>query len=191
MGTQMTEGKRKLHEALLDLRKEMPFSKMTVTGICKRAGVSRYTFYTYFKDKYDLLGDVCHSAEELLIEDYRRLQAENNPDNSPVASYQNLTTACIDIMFDHLDLFDLIAGEGNMDVALTYYRLLLKNLDRLESSYASMTSSKYDRRQLNSFLIMGIASFVSSARAEGESADAIREDARELVADLARGGLFG
>jgi AcrR family transcriptional regulator len=36
-------------EALLNLMKEKPYSKISVSEICKRAGVSRQTFYTLFE----------------------------------------------------------------------------------------------------------------------------------------------
>lgn len=46
-----------LQSSLIELVKEKPFDKITVTDICERAMVHRATFYTHFEDKYQLLDD--------------------------------------------------------------------------------------------------------------------------------------
>lgn len=46
--------KCQLVDALKDLTRSVPFSKITVSDIADRAGVSRKSFYYHFKDKYDL-----------------------------------------------------------------------------------------------------------------------------------------
>ncbi len=48
-----------LGDALVQLMHEKPFEEITVQQVLDRAGVSRSTFYTHYKDKNDLfLGDV-------------------------------------------------------------------------------------------------------------------------------------
>jgi AcrR family transcriptional regulator len=44
-----------LRAALIELLKEQPIGKITVTEICARADVSRGTFYLHYQDPYDLL----------------------------------------------------------------------------------------------------------------------------------------
>lgn len=44
-----------LAESMRTLLREKRFEGITITEICKRAGVSRRTFYRHFIDKYDLL----------------------------------------------------------------------------------------------------------------------------------------
>ncbi|MFV0396231.1 MAG: TetR family transcriptional regulator [Coprobacillaceae bacterium] len=41
--------------ALKELLQKQPFSKISVTDICKECGVSRKSFYYHFKDKHDLV----------------------------------------------------------------------------------------------------------------------------------------
>ncbi|MBO7689481.1 MAG: helix-turn-helix transcriptional regulator, partial [Clostridia bacterium] len=38
-----------------ELVEKVGFSKITVSMLCEEAGVSRATFYRYFKDKYDVM----------------------------------------------------------------------------------------------------------------------------------------
>lgn len=47
--------KHSLASSLKELMNEMPFSKITVSDICGRCGMSRKSFYYHFKDKYDLV----------------------------------------------------------------------------------------------------------------------------------------
>lgn len=47
--------KQALAAAFKELMKEHPFSKISVTDICKKCGMNRKSFYYHFKDKYDLV----------------------------------------------------------------------------------------------------------------------------------------
>ena len=47
--------KRALSDALKELMAEISFSKIYVSQICERCGMSRQSFYYHFKDKYDLV----------------------------------------------------------------------------------------------------------------------------------------
>jgi len=47
--------KQSLASALKELMKEKNFSKINISDICERCGMSRKSFYYHFKDKYDLL----------------------------------------------------------------------------------------------------------------------------------------
>ncbi len=47
-----------LREALLELLRDKPISKITPTELCRRAGINRNTFYTHFQSAEDLLENV-------------------------------------------------------------------------------------------------------------------------------------
>ena len=47
-------GKTRLLNALVELLEEKPFSKISVSDIHGKAGVSRQTFYRHFENKYDI-----------------------------------------------------------------------------------------------------------------------------------------
>ena len=46
--------KRMLIDAFLQLRREKPLRRITVSELCARAGVGRGTFYAHYQDVYDL-----------------------------------------------------------------------------------------------------------------------------------------
>lgn len=44
-----------IEEAMISLLQIEPFDKITTVEIAKKAGISRSNFYTYYKDKYDMI----------------------------------------------------------------------------------------------------------------------------------------
>ncbi len=50
--------KTMLRQGLLSLLQERPINKITVTDICEKADINRSTFYTHYKDPYDLLKQI-------------------------------------------------------------------------------------------------------------------------------------
>lgn len=57
-----------LRQSLLELMKERPISKLTVTDLCNRADINRNTFYTHYSSPYDLLSQI----EDELYDEIRR-----------------------------------------------------------------------------------------------------------------------
>lgn len=68
---------RLMDEALLTLLDKKDFAYVTVTEICKKAGVNRSTFYLHYERMTDLLAE---SIEYLKCELRRRYQAEDGID---------------------------------------------------------------------------------------------------------------
>ena len=70
-----------LVEAFWDLYKDKPLEKITVKEITDRAGYNRGTFYSYFKDTYELQKEIRESimpTKEMII--YPIQQIENKED---------------------------------------------------------------------------------------------------------------
>ena len=57
----------KMSDALLDLLKTKPFAYITISEICKKAGVNRSTFYLHYENTADLLAE----TGQLLLDDFR------------------------------------------------------------------------------------------------------------------------
>lgn len=55
-----------IREAMLNILKTTPLSKVTVTDICKRADVNRTTFYANYDDIYDLLDSIAQELYETI-----------------------------------------------------------------------------------------------------------------------------
>lgn len=50
--------KELLHQALLTLLRKKPLEKVTVSELCKKAGVNRTTFYNYYTAPSDILREI-------------------------------------------------------------------------------------------------------------------------------------
>ena len=59
--TQFT--RRMLEDGLIELMKEKPFEKITVTELCEHPDINRSTFYMHYEDIYELL---CSIEEDVL-----------------------------------------------------------------------------------------------------------------------------
>jgi AcrR family transcriptional regulator len=64
-----------LQDSLIELMKEKSILNIPIREICDRSGVSRSTFYTYYKDQYDLLRKMEERASleaEAIFQQYTR-----------------------------------------------------------------------------------------------------------------------
>lgn len=50
--------KTMLKKTLMEMLKEKPISKITISDLCKRAEINRTTFYKYYGSQYDLLDEI-------------------------------------------------------------------------------------------------------------------------------------
>lgn len=70
----MTDIEKKICNALIALLEKTPIEKITVTEICRAAGVSKRSFYNYFCDKYDVIikvqaiPELVNDAEDVSLE---------------------------------------------------------------------------------------------------------------------------
>ncbi|MDF2858865.1 MAG: TetR family transcriptional regulator [Neobacillus sp.] len=69
-----------LKESLLELMKDRPINKITVKDICEAADVNRGTFYTHYKDPFDLLEQI---ENELFDDILASLENSFNIQNIP------------------------------------------------------------------------------------------------------------
>jgi AcrR family transcriptional regulator len=71
--------KKIIKESLIDLLQHKKIHEVTVTDICKKSDINRGTFYTHYKDTYDLLksledelfNQISEYIEETPVEDYK------------------------------------------------------------------------------------------------------------------------
>ncbi len=59
--------RRDLRGAIIELIKEKPIEKISVTEICNKAMVNRMTFYKYYEDKFSLLDDTVNEIKDIII----------------------------------------------------------------------------------------------------------------------------
>lgn len=67
--------KESLYTALIELMTEMPYEKISVTDITKRAGVSRMAYYRHYDSKEDIF---TKHLEDLFVDYQKQVIAERN-----------------------------------------------------------------------------------------------------------------
>lgn len=87
--------KKFLVKALLELLEKNSIEEISITDICDRAMVHRTTFYTHFKDKYDLFSYLLKQFSE---EIYLRMEIKHQEYPTPKAMYLSLANVVLDIM---------------------------------------------------------------------------------------------
>ncbi|MFW2488670.1 TetR/AcrR family transcriptional regulator [Clostridium chromiireducens] len=74
-----------IKNSLLELMKERPISKVTVTDICKKADINRNTFYSHYANQFELLSNI----EGELYEEIRQVAERTlNLENYEKLSYE-------------------------------------------------------------------------------------------------------
>lgn len=67
-----------LKQSLLNLMREQPIEKISVKEICEKADINRGTFYTHYKDPYDLLAQIENELfDEINVSVESALKAES------------------------------------------------------------------------------------------------------------------
>lgn len=100
-----------LEESLVQLMKQKPISKITVSELCEKADINRSTFYTHYIDIYDLL----HT-----IEDETLLWAEEKIDTLLTETDKNETLKILEVILQYFSdkskhLQVLMSEQGDID----------------------------------------------------------------------------
>jgi AcrR family transcriptional regulator len=85
--------KKVLQDSLVEIMKTKSILDITIKEICDKAGVSRSTFYTYYKDQYNLLRQLeeeTRIAIEKIAEKYRDLKKPSPDGRERIEILQNI-----------------------------------------------------------------------------------------------------
>lgn len=85
MDKRTRETKKKFHHALREMALEMPRSEITVTGLAKRAGVHRKTYYVH----YETVDDIFKELASKIGDDISDMIVANSFDIRAFCSYIN------------------------------------------------------------------------------------------------------
>lgn len=185
MDKRILKTKKCLKDSLIELTKEKSFEKITVKEICDRANTGRGTFYTYYNDKLDLLQDCFVDTQNTIMERFHEETLGKNLD------LRDSIIVLFDIILDLQDAFDMADKliTSGYEMLLLYYNFVLNSLDTFEDEVLGKhIKTKYDRRQLNSFLVLGFYGFLHSI--PGQDRADLKENLYLLITDLSESGIF-
>ncbi|WP_242325377.1 TetR/AcrR family transcriptional regulator [Faecalibaculum rodentium] len=108
----MSQTRTAIQQAFLQLARENPADKITVTDIVTRAGINRNSFYYYFED---LPGMIEITVQEL----FERTILQNRPQ-----TFQECVDALADIMSQNRSAcMHLFRSRSRIDLQLYYHRV--------------------------------------------------------------------
>ncbi|WP_343208592.1 TetR/AcrR family transcriptional regulator [Anaerolentibacter hominis] len=84
------ESRKRMETAFIKLLQERELSGITVTDICKLAGVNRTTFYANYMDIYDLAQVVQKNLEEEVSNLYREEREQSYNSNDFLKLFQHI-----------------------------------------------------------------------------------------------------
>lgn len=186
----ITKTKRSLKAAMVEMLSREDFEHISITELCRRADISRITFYSHYNDKYALLDDIFEDMLKLGTEDYYRRQREYNPSGKLAAGYVNMLDAILELYYDRFDFFRHTNPEKNPYLASRFYSIVLETVERHTLHVEKELSLKYSPKKIAGFVCFGMLGFVNESHEENTPLEIIRQEARVLLKDLIKSGVL-
>ena len=120
-----------LKSTMLELLKTTPIDKLTVSEICKHANINRVTFYSHYKDKYQLfiesVNDIATKVVEMTLKQVKISSKKEDILNFCLALFSN----SLDIIYEARDtVFAMGKKENSMLIFIiqTQIKNIIQNL---------------------------------------------------------------
>jgi AcrR family transcriptional regulator len=133
--------KRILRESLVALMKTKSILNITVREICETAGVSRTTFYAYYKDQYDLLEQM---EEEIFAEIDRLIGKHSQIGTMPPAKELTVMIEAIlqYIINDSKSIQVFLSENGESNFQRKFARYFTGLMQRFKNTPGSILANK-------------------------------------------------
>ena len=182
--------KRSLKAAMTEILGKEDFEHISITELCRKAEISRITFYSHYSDKYALLDDIFNDMQRIGTEDYYRRQAENNPSHRLAAGYVNMLDSILELYYDRFDFFQHTNPEKNPYLASRFYSIVLETVEQHTLHVKKRLRIKYSPKKIAGFVCFGMLGFVNESHKEKTPLEEIKKEARELLTDLLKSGVL-
>ena len=152
-----------IRKALTDLLQTKPIQRITIKELCERAGINRGTFYTHYKDIYDLLNRI----EAEMLADFRQaLQPLLSSDHRPIHPVE-VSGKIFQCLQDHADICTVTLGDyGDKNFALQLIDLGRETSMEAYSSYFAK-ATEAEKEYFYAFVSGGCIALLQRWMAEG------------------------
>ena len=182
--------KRSLKGAMIAMLAKEDFEHISITELCRRADVSRITFYSHYSDKYALLDAIFDDMLAIGTEDYYRRQRENNPAGRLAAGYVNMLDSILQLYYERFEFFQHTNPEKNPYLASRLYSIILDTVEMHTLHVERHHRLKYSPKKIAGFVCFGMLGFVNESHKEKIPLEQIKKEARELLTELLRSGIL-
>jgi len=188
--TRIQKTKQRLRGALLLLLQDTPFEQVSVTELCKKSSISRITFYAYYNDKSELMGEILGEMRRETIQVFDRLQAGSNPREDPRQSCKNLLGAILTTEKEYPDFMAQISREENAYLAFCYYWYVMRQVFDYSRKYVEALSPAFPLQMTVNFLCTGMWGFIRTGAFEETPEESIDDLAGRLLDILLNSSVF-
>lgn len=176
--------KNNLKQTLMAMLSKKSFEQITVKELCDTSNTSRITFYTHYRDKYDLIDDISKDMIKIAQDEYKRLQEENNFCKDPISSYCNFLDCILDMYYKNLQFFSHTSPYENPYLNFSFYRYMLKYLEIHTQKRSEKLKPKYSNKKIAAFLCYGLWGFINESQAEQCSVEKVKRETRKILKDI-------
>ena len=143
--------KTQLENAMVSLLLQRHISKISVTALCNLSDISRSTFYTHYKDQYDLLEQMSRDA----FENIKQYLAMFNDEDGTTVSESNLNMI-LEYLKSNSELFKAFLSE-NCD---TVFQKDLMKLIQVIPIFFNTQMGERTRTYITGFMLSGCVSIL-------------------------------
>jgi len=104
MDGRIRKTKEKLHNSLIELLKQKPLIDISVTALCKDAGIDRNTFYSHYSNTSEVLAEI--------LDGYKREALENIRKNLPNFDFEKMLLETCLLIYKYRDLSGLLYNDS-------------------------------------------------------------------------------
>ena len=187
--------KRKILEKAFELFRKNGYTDTKVEDITRKLGISKGSFYTYFKTKEELLCEVLESVKKSEMKKYSKVEIDENPRKTlenfikeRFKSYLELLNN-VDIGIVRSFAQNTIAGKFHEEMTKFFKSFIKENiLLRYESN------REYDMEIISDFIILAINNYLIEkivckkeyTFSSKEEFDGIVEDNQKLINEIVK-----
>lgn len=184
MDKRIIKTKNNIKRTLVKMLDEKPFEDITVKELCERAETSRITFYTHYSDKNELAYDIFDDMSRIAVDEYYRLQKENNPDKELVLDYINILYCILNTFTNNYDFFTHTLPSESPALNFMYTKMMDERVGQKIEKDRERLNPRYSLAMTRDFICFGLRGFIAAGRNEGLSPEEIRTTACELLRRL-------
>ena len=179
-----------LKQSLTSLLDTRPFDELTVTEICKKADISRITFYAHYDDKYQLAEDIFDDLVRLATVDFGNLQKENNPESDVKKSYCNLLECMLNLHENNSHFLSMVTKEKNPYLYYSFYNHIFRRIAKMIRYGSTELTPKFGSRRLAAMLCNGLWAYLDECLKENCPLPEIKKEMRAILMGILESEYF-
>lgn len=182
--------KRAVKDSLVRLLGYKNFDQITVTELCGEADISRITFYTHYTDKYELAEELFQELLKVAVEDFCRLQRENNPEEEALKGYGNLLDCILNLFESNTAFLRQMSQRRNPYLYYSFYSLVFQKVEQRVKTESQKLIPRFGSRPFSAFLCHGLWAYIDEAYAAGQTLEDIRRETQALLKGVLQSEAF-